>query len=219
MEYVRKHLNEIVEKAKRGDEEAFEQLMGLVETRAKYIVRGKLDEKYVDDVLQEARISAFKGLKNLQDNMKFESWFFKILYYKTIDAINEKCNNKESTSLDQMEEEMGDKCCQIFLDDSSKWDPEVNAHKKEIREGLLKLISELPEKQRIAIVEYYHDGKTVREIAEKYHVAIGTAKSWLSSGRKKILHAIEDLRSKNASFFCQVLLMMKKINMCNKNFA
>lgn len=95
MEYVRKHLNEIVEKAKEGDEEAFEQLMGLVETRAKNRVKYKLGEKFVDEVVQEARIAAFQGLKNLQDNMKFESWFFAILNFKIIDAIRKKTTRKK----------------------------------------------------------------------------------------------------------------------------
>lgn len=208
MEYIREHLNEIVEKAKRGDEKSFEQLMNLVEERAKNFATYSFNEYLADDVVQEARIAAYKNLRSLKKNDSFESWFFRILNLKIKDMIRKKKRNMEKgTSLDRLKDELGDSCSKKFIEDSSSWEPEINVHKKEVREGLCKLISDLPDYQYLAIVSFYFENKTVKEIANEKNVSVNTVKGWLRRARKKILYEIEGLRANNASFFFAQLLM------------
>ena len=79
-------MEELIEKAKIGDKEAFVNLMLLLEKDLYRIARLRLknnDDIY--DVVQETILIAFKSIKKLKNNQYFKTWIIKIL-------INE-CNN------------------------------------------------------------------------------------------------------------------------------
>ena len=79
-------MEELIEKAKIGDKEAFVNLMLSLEKDLYRIARLRLknnDDIY--DVVQETILIAFKSIKKLKNNRYFKTWIIKIL-------INE-CNN------------------------------------------------------------------------------------------------------------------------------
>lgn len=64
--------------------------------------------------------------------------------------------------------------------------PEQQARRKEIRERLDAMLSEIPEEQRRAITLAYFDGLTQSEIAETREIPLGTVKSRIRAGMKKL---------------------------------
>ena len=72
-------MNELLEKSKLGDVEAFSELIKLVSKDLKKIViRRILDQSYVDDVLQSIFYQAYIKLPTIENNDSFRYWIFKI---------------------------------------------------------------------------------------------------------------------------------------------
>ena len=83
----------------------------------------------------------------------------------------------------------------------SEFIPQKNFDYSQLKEGLNKVLDELPESQRTAIMLYYLEEFKIKEIAEIMAVSEGTVKSYLNYGRKTIKNKIENLRKKNESFY------------------
>src|SRR4029078_10830711 len=71
---------ELVERAKRGDEEAFDALARTVGDRCMAIANRILrDADLSEDAVQAALIIAWKELRSLRDPDRFEPWLHRIL--------------------------------------------------------------------------------------------------------------------------------------------
>lgn len=75
--------NELVRKAKRGDDEAFSQLYEIIYKDmyryANYLLDNSMD---AEDVVSETVLEAYKSIKKLRNEELFKNWIFKILTVK-----------------------------------------------------------------------------------------------------------------------------------------
>ncbi len=87
--------NELVEKAKNGDAEAFGQLYDAFTQKIFKFIRLKIqDQQDAEDVLQEVFIKAYRGLQNLKmDGLNFNAWLYKI----ASNTINDKFRKQYRT--------------------------------------------------------------------------------------------------------------------------
>lgn len=76
-------MRELVDRAKRGDEEAFDALARLVGDRcmaiASWILR---DADLAEDAVQAALVRAWRELRTLRDDDRFEAWLHRILTHE-----------------------------------------------------------------------------------------------------------------------------------------
>lgn len=73
-------MEDLVEKAKHGNEEAFISLMLLLKDELYKIARLRLkDESDIEDAIQETTIKAYKSIKRLKEIKYFKTWIIKIL--------------------------------------------------------------------------------------------------------------------------------------------
>ena len=71
---------ELVDQAKRGDEEAFDALARLVGDRCMAIAcRILRDAHLAEDAVQSALVAAWRELRTLRDPDRFEPWLHRIL--------------------------------------------------------------------------------------------------------------------------------------------
>ena len=84
----------LVQKAKKGNDEAFEQLIDSVRDKlyrtAYAYVRNEQDAL---DVYQEAIYTAYISIKSLKKPESFNSWITKILVFKAIDFIRKESHH------------------------------------------------------------------------------------------------------------------------------
>ena len=73
-----------------------------------------------------------------------------------------------------------------FLVDEKEIDPVVAAHNREVGEIIVRALSGLEDKQRVAVVLRDIEGMAYAEIAESLEVEIGTVKSRISRGRESL---------------------------------
>ena len=73
-------MEELVEKAKKEDKQAFTNLILSIQRDLYCIAKSKIEnENDIDDIIQETMIIAFLNIKKLKNNKFFKTWIIKIL--------------------------------------------------------------------------------------------------------------------------------------------
>lgn len=161
----------LVEKAKKGNDEAFEQLISSVRSKlyrtAYSYVRNEQDAL---DIYQETIYKAYISLKKIKKPESFQSWITRILVSKCIDFIR-----KESRHFSTDNEE-------IFAELISKESVDYIAHSMDLSEAF-KFLD--PKYKTIILLRYYHDF-SIKEIAAIMNYPEGTVKSHLHRVQKEL---------------------------------
>ena len=155
----------MVERARRGDREAFAALVDgsfrrLVGT-AGLILR---DATRGEDAAQEALIRAWRDLPSLRDVDRFDAWLYRLLVHACQDQLR---RSRREIPTDELLSTHGS-----VTEDAVS----ALADRDEIDRGLSRLSSE----QRTVVVLRYYGGLSDREVGEAIGLPVGTVKSRLS---------------------------------------
>ncbi len=159
---------EIIKRAKKGDINAFEDIILYYKNDLYKIARTRLNRNEdIDDAIQETILSAYQSLNKLINVSKFKSWIITIL-------IN-KCNyiykqNVNIISYDYIE---GEKLILTSeeLDSNIEFDD---------------LLNELDKDEKTILVLYYCEGYKTIEIAKMMHINNSTVRTKMHRARKKL---------------------------------
>ena len=89
-------MEELIQKAKNGDKEAFTTIMLSLEKDLYKIAKTRLkNDDDIYDAIQETIIEAFKSIKKLKNTEAFKTWIIRILINKTNDIFRRKKHKKE----------------------------------------------------------------------------------------------------------------------------
>ena len=164
-----------IEKAKKGDKEAFTKIMHSYEQDLYKIAKTRLQKQEdIEDAFQETMLEAFRYVNRLRENSYFKSWLIKIL-------IN-KCNKiykKNKTNL-------------IFLEEIK--DEKLHTELSENELEFDSLLSSLKYEEKIIMVLYYSLDYTTKEIAKILGRNENTVKTIIKRSKEKIR---KDLEVKN----------------------
>lgn len=88
-------MEELIQKAKNGDKEAFTTIMLSLEKDLYKIAKTRLkNDDDIYDAIQETIIEAFKSIKKLKNTEAFKTWIIRILINKTNDIFRRKKHKK-----------------------------------------------------------------------------------------------------------------------------
>lgn len=165
---------ELVEKAKNGDNEAFNELIENNKLKMYKTAKAILNnEDDICDAIQETLISAYKNLNKLKENKFFSTWIIRILINKCYDII---AKNKKVGNVVDISEVQDVKTFDKYDSDSV----------------VAKALNEIDEDLKVVTVLYYYDGFSVKEISEIIDIPEGTVKSRLSRAREKLYILLKD---------------------------
>ncbi len=183
---------EVIENCKAGDKRAFTEIV--VQSQKKvfniaYRMLGNSEE--ARDLSQEVFISVFDSIKDLREEIKFDSWLTQI-------TLNH-CRNRRkylkrrkyfnSDSLDDpVETEDGDMPKALY-DPSDN--PEMHMEKKMIQELIQRGLQKLREDQRELLVLRDLQGFSYEEMGELLGLPEGTVKSKLHRARMDLKQLLE----------------------------
>lgn len=179
---VSKSLDELlVERAKRGDVEAFEKLISQHE-KTVYNIAFRLTGNHEDasDVAQEAFIRAYSSLADFRGDSSFATWLYRIVNNACLDELRRRKRQKV-TYLDQTVEMEDGEVSRQIADPSDG--PEQALERVELRRAVQESILQLDEEYRVVLVMRELLGYSYNEIAEALDLNLGTVKSRLSRAR------------------------------------
>ena len=178
---------ELVKKAKQGDEDAFEQLV-LDNQNKVYALALRMvnDRETAADLAQDAFVKAWQGLSSFQGESSFATWVYRLAANVCIDYLRRQRRREgvePSVSLDDADSGWAEPA-----DRNS--DPQLILEKSERGRALARGLAQLPDWQRQALALRELSGLSYQEISDALGLDLGTVKSRIARARlalRKIL--------------------------------
>ncbi|WP_339742824.1 RNA polymerase sigma factor [uncultured Maricaulis sp.] len=165
--------------AQGGDRAACGQLARLWQPALlRHAVRLTGEAELARDTLQDAWIDILRGLGGLADAAAFPAWAYRIVTRKSAATVRGLQRRRQTGAALAAEPEGAD-------------DGERNAEALADRGPLARALAALPVEQRTAMALFYIDDFTVAEIAVALNSPVGTIKTRLMHGRRKMRTALE----------------------------
>jgi len=140
-----------------------------------------LNEAEADDVASETFLAAYQKLSKFRGQSKLSTWLWKITYYKAIDYIRK--NRRDLQMLDELDEQLADKkIAQVAAE----------LENKERSQVVWDTVRTLPGDWAIAILLFYREEKSIREISKIMKKRENTIKTYLFRGRKRLKRLLAD---------------------------
>lgn len=136
------------------------------------------DEAAAEDILQDAFVKAYRGLKSFRGDASLETWFYRILTrqaqnYRRWRAVRDLWNGSRDEPPDSSFEELGD---------------------PGLRRRITSALAQLSRRQREAFILVHLEGFTVQECAQVLGKPTGTIKSHLHRALTTLRAELADLQ-------------------------
>ena len=169
---------DLVERAARGEHEAFDALARLVSGRLFAVAYRILRDHYLaEDAVQQALITIWNELPRLRDPERFDAWSYRLIVRSSVaEARRER---RRGAAIQLLPED---------LDVSPAPDQyRAVADRDQLERGFRRLT---PEQRAILVLQHYA-GQSLAEIADVLGIPVGTAGSRLHYATRALRAAIE----------------------------
>ena len=169
-------MDELVERARHGDRDAFASLVHVISDRMYAIaVRILRDTDLAQDALQGALVTTWRQLPNLRDPARFEAWVRRLLVH----SCYAEARRRKSWAAN----------VRVLPVDGPAGPDELLSVSD--RDALDRAFRRLTIEQRAVFVLHHHVGLALVEIAETLGIPAGTARSRLHYATRLLRSAIE----------------------------
>jgi RNA polymerase sigma-70 factor (ECF subfamily) len=183
---------QLVRRAKRGDDQAFEELVRRYDRNvfriAQHITQNRED---AEDVVQDAFLKAYSNLAQFQEQSKFYTWLVRIAVNEALMRLRRR-RPERMVSLDEEVKTEDDSMPREVADWSPN--PEQMYNQAELREILTRTIQGLPPGFRTVFVLRDVEGLSTEETAQALELSVPAVKS-------RLLRARLQLRERLSRFF------------------
>jgi RNA polymerase sigma-70 factor (ECF subfamily) len=182
---------QLVERAQRGDKQAFELLVSKYQRKlARLLSRFIRDATEVEDVTQEAFIKAYRALPTFRGDSAFYTWLYRIGINTAKNYLVAMGRRAPTTTEIDSEEAEG------FEDGDQLRDlntPENEMMSRQVAETVNQTLETLPEELRSAITLREIEGLSYEDIANIMNCPIGTVRSRIFRARDAIAAKLRPL--------------------------
>jgi len=176
-------------KLRRGDHQYFQELIkafGPLVLKICLSYSSSVDD--AEDLFQDVWIQVFRKRRSFRGEGSFEGWLNRIAHNLCRSDHRTKIARKKTL----------DSCVEKGAEEGLRWkppDPGNEMERQELHEGLLRAVSTLPERERVAICLRFLEDKTPGEVAEIMGTEKATVRSSISRGirrLRKVLRGAEE---------------------------
>ena len=181
---------DLIAAAKSGDREAFDELVR--ESYAEvYTLAYRLtgNEEDARDVVQEAYLRAFRGLKRFRGDARFSTWLYRI----TANCASTQLSKRARHRHEELDDEAG------YPDERVEIDPEARAGNELDRREISEALAELPPKLRAVVVLRDVYDLPHEAIAAELGITEAAAKVRLHRARRRLRERLFPLRGEEAA--------------------
>ncbi len=190
-------MTELVAAIRGGDQQAFAQLYELTSQEVYRTARAIMrDEDAALDIQQDTFVFAWSHMDQLSDPAKVRPWLRSI----AVNRARTVLRKMSPVLFTELENDEGEGLPEQ-ADLSPEASPELQLERKETAQLVSEILAELSDGQRAAVAMYYYEQMPAKEIAEALGVNVGTVKSHLARGKKKIEDAVCALEKKGVRLY------------------
>lgn len=172
---------QLIQRTLSGDDAAFGILLQRYQKSVHALVWRKLGDFHIaEDITQDTFLQAYKKLSTLKNHNQFAGWLYVIADRLCIDWSRKRrliTESLEDTPVEEVERSS------YIHHVSEARETERTEHRREL---VKKLLAKLPESERTVVTLYYLGEMTAKEIGKFLGVSVGTIKSRLRRGRKRL---------------------------------
>lgn len=183
---------QLVERARSGDDAAFNELVATCRKRVLSIV-GRLigRPEDVEDVAQDVFLRLYYSLGQLSSPEMFDRWLYRLTVNAAYDYMRKSKRRKESRMADLSE-------AQVILADASAGEKvgRTEEARATIRDFVQWLLSGVSEEDRILLLLKEVEGLSIKELEEIYGANESALKVRLFRARQRVLKAFEKSQQK-----------------------
>ncbi|HET9995414.1 MAG TPA: sigma-70 family RNA polymerase sigma factor [Candidatus Acidoferrum sp.] len=175
---------ELVRRAQREDQEAFEELVRRHQHRVFAVAGGILRKREdVEDIAQQVFVKAYFSLKRFDQRAAFSTWLYKITVNECWDLLRKKKVRPLVYESDLSKEQARQ------IEGSERKDADVPdvSDRLEAREQVELLLEGLDERDRLMLMLKEVEGFSIEEVAEVVGLNANTVKVRLFRGRRRIV--------------------------------
>ncbi|MCP4607387.1 MAG: sigma-70 family RNA polymerase sigma factor [Planctomycetes bacterium] len=184
----------LVRQSWQGDSAAIERLILKYQNRIYNVVlKICADPDDAAELTQDTFVKIIENIENFQGRSSFYTWAFRIAVNLTLNYCRRNVRIGFS-SLDAEQVSYNSQPGRILkelLSDDSSLDPAVIAQDNELCQILIESLKKLDDAQRAVVVLRDIEGMNYNQIANVLDIELGTVRSRLSRGRKKLRQILE----------------------------
>jgi RNA polymerase sigma-70 factor (ECF subfamily) len=202
-EDVRRAEAQLVERARRGDAQAFRALVERYQRRVYSLALGFLkNPDEARDIAQEAFLKVYRHLPSFQGSASFYTWIYRITVNLCID-LRRKAGRGNQVEFDEKvaREEVGSPADELSPQRLG-FDPARALANSELRGRITAALGQLTEQHRAVLLLREVDGLSYKEIAEVMACPEGTVMSRLFHARRQmqeLLHEFAEYKTREAA--------------------
>jgi RNA polymerase sigma-70 factor (ECF subfamily) len=163
---------QLVERVRGGDDEAYAQLVRRYERLVRAAVQNLVRDLHAaEDAAQETFLAAFESLESLRQAARFGPWVLSIARNQAASAARKRVRAE---------------VCVPDVPSIASGKPSTNGRLSDRSERLLELVERLPEHERIVVGLRYFDGHSVEAVARISGRPVGTVTKQLSRAHARL---------------------------------
>jgi RNA polymerase sigma-70 factor (ECF subfamily) len=172
------HERELVERCRRGEVGAFEELVERYKNLVfAMITRTLPDRSQTEDLAQDVFLRIHRGLPYFRGEARLSTWIYRIVVNV---CTQDRGRGMSSVSLDDANARV-----------STPAAADRHADDLELRDRLEKAIAQLPAQYRLLIAAHYLRGVQYEELAEAMNMPLGTVKTQLHRAKRQLRMLLE----------------------------
>nr|WP_317324132.1 sigma-70 family RNA polymerase sigma factor [uncultured Flavonifractor sp.] len=188
---------ELIQRCMDGDWAEADILLGAVERWSYYLCRKMLqNEEDARDATQEILLTVYQKLGTLKAPEAFWGWVRQI-------TVN-RCRNQLTRGPREQpipEDSEGNSLLDTYEDLDQQKVPDQALDNAETQRMVQDLVDGLSPEQRLSVLLYYYDERSVKEIAQLMETSEGTVKSRLNYARKAIKTGVEGYEKQGVKLY------------------
>ncbi|MDR0852590.1 MAG: RNA polymerase sigma factor, partial [Clostridiales Family XIII bacterium] len=175
---------ELIRKASEGDVRAFDELYrSKLRTILYHVSRMIKNPVDVEDVAQEIGIQMYRGISALRDPEAFNGWMQRIITNECYRFLKKNVRKTDHVNIDDY--------VNTIEEENKEFLPKECLESEDTKRIIMQAIDKLPPKRKRAIIMYYYDDMSTKEIAYALGISLATVSTNIMRGKTMIKGELE----------------------------